>query len=609
MRRIIYVCVCIFSIMACHKVDDTPLTQQRHVCTLKLELSVETYDLSTRSSRDNLVWESGTKLFLNFSNNGVPITGVADYDATDDSWTLSYTGNLNIADKESVSVYYFTNYEVKDLQEEITLTPESAIYSDTDATYSFMEDGELRVLAHLTPAIGRIRFKGRAGINVEIGGISYSDNFNLLSEKFICNQDPIVADVKSDGFTPYIYGKLNDTPKLLKIINAEYSFIRECSESVLEKGKSGWMNIPDNQNHEEWTFFDMPSLKELSSTPQSLLLEISSPMHWEIEVVNSSSWIVIDEKHGFGNRTVRVEILDNASMNARSDIVRVTSELGLTTEFCIHQSGRIFEMNIDKLDVDYTAQESDVIVVDSDGLFNVTATAAWINILDSTENSFRIHFDQNELQQDREGKVVVSLNLDNGEYASKEITISQASFGHGYVALHKYVDLGLPSSTKWSVVNVGSSSEEQLGDIYAWGETSTKSSYTTDNYSLPLYYGPLKGSYDVACVKWGQKWQIPTMDQLIELKENCTWTATKRNGYPVLEGEGPNGAIICIPYQSGSGVLTPYWSNEIKYIYNTLGGNMQFAKAAYILYNRLQADEDTGSRRSLGAWVRPVVSN
>lgn len=45
------------------------------------------------------------------------------------------------------------------------------------------------------------------------------------------------------------------------------------------------------------------------------------------------------------------------------------------------------------------------------------------------------------------------------------------------------------------------------------------------------------------------------------------------------------------------------------YIYNTLGGNMQSAKAAYILYNRLQADEDTGSRRSLGAWVRPVVSN
>ena len=112
MKRKLYTfLVCLFAAIACHKVEDTAVTKEKHVCRLNLELSVETYELSTKGSGENLVWENGTKLFLNFSNNEDPITGVAEYNAVDDSWALSYTGNLNLAEKKLVSVYYFTDYE------------------------------------------------------------------------------------------------------------------------------------------------------------------------------------------------------------------------------------------------------------------------------------------------------------------------------------------------------------------------------------------------------------------------------------------------------------------------------------------------------------------
>ena len=36
---------------------------------------------------------------------------------------------------------------------------------------------------------------------------------------------------------------------------------------------------------------------------------------------------------------------------------------------------------------------------------------------------------------------------------------------------HEYVDLGLPSGTKWATCNVGAKNPWEYGGYYAWGET------------------------------------------------------------------------------------------------------------------------------------------
>ena len=47
---------------------------------------------------------------------------------------------------------------------------------------------------------------------------------------------------------------------------------------------------------------------------------------------------------------------------------------------------------------------------------------------------------------------------------------------------HEYVDLGLPSGTKWAACNVGATKPEEFGGYYAWGETEEKSNYDWNTY-------------------------------------------------------------------------------------------------------------------------------
>lgn len=108
------------------------------------------------------------------------------------------------------------------------------------------------------------------------------------------------------------------------------------------------------------------------------------------------------------------------------------------------------------------------------------------------------------------------------------------------------IDLGLPSGTKWACCNVGASTPEGYGGYYAWGETSEKSDYFWQNYK---YWNDKDGdecvddnelenlgadiagtSYDVAHVRWGGSWRMPSLEQIQELFNNCTSTWETING-------------------------------------------------------------------------------
>ena len=146
----------------------------------------------------------------------------------------------------------------------------------------------------------------------------------------------------------------------------------------------------------------------------------------------------------------------------------------------------------------------------------------------------------------------------------------EAAQTRGTINGHDYVDLGL--SVKWATCNVGASSPGDYGNHYAWGETSTKSSYDTDNSAT---YGKQMGSiagnptYDVARKKWGSPWRLPTKAEFDELVDNCTWTWTTQNGhngYKVTSKK--NGNSIFLPaagYRDGTssgsqGTDGYYWS-------------------------------------------------
>ena len=118
---------------------------------------------------------------------------------------------------------------------------------------------------------------------------------------------------------------------------------------------------------------------------------------------------------------------------------------------------------------------------------------------------------------------------------------------------HDWVDLGLPSGTKWATCNVGASAPEVFGDSYAWGETTTFSSssyafYNTSTKKWTDIGNDISGTeYDVAHVKWGASWCMPTVNQIRELESECNIIYEKRNGVRGVKITGPNGNSIFLP--------------------------------------------------------------
>ena len=82
---------------------------------------------------------------------------------------------------------------------------------------------------------------------------------------------------------------------------------------------------------------------------------------------------------------------------------------------------------------------------------------------------------------------------------------------------HDWVDLGLPSGTRWATVNIGATAEHQAGCHYSWAELKTKSSYSDTNYKYgSADLGDISGNpqYDIAAAEWGGEWRMPTKEEL-----------------------------------------------------------------------------------------------
>lgn len=131
------------------------------------------------------------------------------------------------------------------------------------------------------------------------------------------------------------------------------------------------------------------------------------------------------------------------------------------------------------------------------------------------------------------------------DYCSKNgkvVNVSSTQLENGY----EWVDLGLPSGVKWATCNVGAEFPEDNGNYYAWGEVMPKNKYWWDTYKyangandkLTKYCSFVgSGNYnftdnkttldledDVAHVNQGGSWRMPTREEWLELRNNCTWT-------------------------------------------------------------------------------------
>lgn len=194
------------------------------------------------------------------------------------------------------------------------------------------------------------------------------------------------------------------------------------------------------------------------------------------------------------------------------------------------------------------------------------------------------------------------------------------------------VDLGLPSGLKWASFNLGASKPEEPGDYYAFGETESKEEYAWETYKWcnGTYYSLTKYCFnsnygfngfvdnkcildpddDVASIKLGGNWRMPTKAEQDELRSRCNWKWTSINGVDGWQVTGPNNNSIFLP-------LNGFWqesgfNSEIKGVYwsSSLDSSFSGTACAQIFWTGPNVTVSWGSYPFCdGLSVRPVYAD
>ena len=206
------------------------------------------------------------------------------------------------------------------------------------------------------------------------------------------------------------------------------------------------------------------------------------------------------------------------------------------------------------------------------------------------------------------------------------------------------VDLGLPSGLLWAKSNMGTTVPTEIGDYYAWGETSTKKNYyiltykyykTTISkileilkYSEKDWKTVLDPEDDAARAILGVGYRIPTQEDWQELLDNCKWeavTTTTKNNKIIARWRvtGPNGNSILLPqtggYRADGLNVSPdndaYYTTANLYPAEKLSDNNKYKRAVALKWPFFAEETSSGSikkpwfvskGRDHGLVIRPV---
>ena len=172
------------------------------------------------------------------------------------------------------------------------------------------------------------------------------------------------------------------------------------------------------------------------------------------------------------------------------------------------------------------------------------------------------------------------------------------------------VDLGL--SVRWANCNVGATKPTESGAFFAWGETSEKEIYDWDSYvdsDCTALRSSISGTLnDAAYVAWGDQWRLPSLVEMQELCDRCTWTWCDEDGVTGCRVTGPSGASIFLPAagvrQGGTGYLSNSYGSYLSG--NADATNCYYARSL-VFYKDASHWIDT-SLRDYGQVARAVCS-
>lgn len=229
--------------------------QELQTYTLYLDADVPSFESGhegeTRASGKS--WEDGDEIYVSFSNWGTTVICNAIYKSSLEAFQFSSVA-LNAIYDASCSVYYFRGGTISKDGNKVNLDKYTAIFCDTNAQYTCLNN-TITLSAVLKPHSWRLCFKGEKNTRVKLessSSILFNSSIDLTNGSFTTISENVNLQVQSSGFTPYIYGVFSDLGNTMIIEVGEVCFFRTISSSKLKIGESGYFNIPNSSNPQDW---------------------------------------------------------------------------------------------------------------------------------------------------------------------------------------------------------------------------------------------------------------------------------------------------------------------------------------------------------------------
>jgi hypothetical protein len=378
---------------------------------------------------------------------------------------------------------------------------------------------------------------------------------------------------------------------------------------------------------------------EIAISPTS----VSNTFDIEIETVQTTSedeniivYFMLPPTN-LSSNTLKVQIATESNENL---------EYSLPTRNFV--AGKIYALNASKEDVVITGTSSNITI-------SKASLKTFVNIpTDVTVYQVGVYVSLEEIPTDSNGTTLVTSedsNMETTEFSFQATNMVmkttyyyrsfvyiplQAKYYFGEILKFttqnidevtpgEYIDLGL--SVKWASHNMGAESQEQIGDRYAWGELTPYSgnySYESNGSMIDIGNNICGTYYDVAYVRLGDNWRLPTYREMTELFTNSSYVFTSYKGVIGYLVQGPNGNSIFIPY-GNTNFYSGWHTDETGYSYDTYGYFAGFMTGELStksgnkgrVYSLMFTDAGTSKflwyvngtlSRSVGQSVRPVYT-
>lgn len=567
--------------------------QELHTYTLYLDADVPSFESvhegETRASGRN--WEDGDVIYISFPNEGDTIVSKATYKG--DLGVFQFASvSLKTASDANCSVYYFRGGKIESEFFTIHINQYTAIFCDQNAKYS-CSNYSISLNASFKPYTSRICIKGENGTQLRFYLTSFEsiETFNLKTGEY--NSKSLNSDlqIQADGYTPYVYGLFSNSNWTVFIDVGDNHFFRLLDSTNLTIGESGYFIIPSDSdlhgwrrttgtiNGHEYVDLGLPSgtLWSTCNIGTTDPIEKGDLYSWgETEVKNTYDWGTYIHCDGTPNSC---HYIGDDITGTEYDVARV--KWG--------ESWRMPTLEQIKELIDNCIPISMPVVVEAGNTGHLEFYTLAMSKVNFASINLRSSIWSSSLTPSNycyAYGLSVSNNLDCIDYElcdglSVRAVSNDIQSSKPIDPIADAIDLGLPSGTKWASWNIGASFPEEFGGYYAWGETKEKEYYDWSTYvhcdgsseNCHNIGDDIAGTkYDVAHVKWGYLWRMPSSEQIEELFMNCKSSFTTQNGVNGQLLTGPNGATIFLPAAGGhwlgelnyAGSLGYYWSSTRK---------------------------------------------